>query len=64
MKMRRTGTLGKDNVDESGNVTSKCKFAFLQLILSQLFKGITLAECVLTILEFNWNQRLGHKKKN
>ena len=31
-------------------------------IISQLFKIITLENCVLTILELNWNQRLGHKK--
>ena len=30
-------------------------------IISQLFKVIMLAKCVLTILELNWNQRLGHK---
>ena len=28
----------------------------------QLFKVILLEKCVLTILELNWNQRLGHKK--
>ena len=31
-------------------------------IIFQLFKIITLENCVLTILELNWNQRLGHKK--
>ena len=34
MKMDRTGTLSKHNVDESRNVTSKCKFAFLQSFLN------------------------------
>ena len=28
----------------------------------QLFKLVILEKCVLTILELNWNQRLGHKK--
>ena len=31
-------------------------------IIFQLFKVIFLEKCVLTILELNWNQRLGHKK--
>ena len=31
-------------------------------VIFQLFKIITLENCVLTILEINWNQRLGHKK--
>ena len=30
-------------------------------IIFQLFKLIMLEKCVLTILELNWNQRLGHK---
>ena len=30
-------------------------------IIFQLFKVIMVEKCVLTILEFNWNQRLGHK---
>ena len=31
-------------------------------VIFQLFKIITLENCVLTILELNWNQRLGYKK--
>ena len=31
-------------------------------IISKLFKVITLAKCVPTILESNWNQRLRDKK--
>ena len=31
-------------------------------VIFQLFKIITLENCVLTILELNWNQPLGHKK--
>ena len=31
-------------------------------IIFQLFKVIMFEKCVLTILEWNWNQRLGHKK--
>ena len=31
-------------------------------IIFQLLKVIMLEKCVLTILELNWNQRLGHKK--
>ena len=41
----------------SENVTSRfCNHFF------QLFKVIMLEKCVLTILELNWNQCLGHKK--
>ena len=32
-------------------------------VIFQLFKIITLENCVLTILELNWNQRLGHNYK-
>ena len=31
-------------------------------MIFQLLKVIMLEKCVLTILELNWNQRLGHKK--
>ena len=31
-------------------------------IIFQLFKVIMLEKCVLTILELNWNQHLGHKR--
>ena len=31
-------------------------------IIFQLFKVIMFEKCVLTILELNWNQRMGHKK--
>ena len=31
-------------------------------IIFQLFKVIFLEKCVLTILELNWNQRLGHNR--
>ena len=31
-------------------------------IIFQLFKVIMLEKCVVTILELNWNQRLGHEK--
>ena len=31
-------------------------------IISQLFKAITVAKCVLTFLELNWNQRFRDKK--
>ena len=31
-------------------------------IISRLFKAITLAKCVLTILELNWNQRFRGKR--
>ena len=37
MKIGRKGTLSKHNVDESGNITSKCKFAFLQSFLNYCF---------------------------
>ena len=35
----------------------------VSVIISQLFKIITLAKCFLTILELNWNQRLRNKTK-
>ena len=31
-------------------------------IIFQLFKVIMFEKCVLTILELNWNQRMGHEK--
>ena len=31
-------------------------------IIFQLLKVVMFQKCVLTILELNWNQRLGHKK--
>ena len=31
-------------------------------MIFQLFKVILVEKCALTILELNWNQRLGHKK--
>ena len=31
-------------------------------IIFQLFKVIMLEQCVLAVLELNWNQRLGHKR--
>ena len=34
----------------------------ISTIIFQLFKVIILEKCVLTILELNWNKRLGHKK--
>ena len=34
----------------------------ISAIISQLFKVITLAKCVLTILELNWNQHFRGKK--
>ena len=55
------GSLKKHTVDESENVIWKCDFAFLQSVF-HLFKLIMLEKCVLTILELNWNQRLGHEK--
>ena len=33
----------------------------LSALIFQLFRLIMLEKCVLTILELNWNQRLGHK---
>jgi len=50
--------LSKDDVDDSENVIRKCNFPFLQSFL----KVNTLANCVLTILELNWNQRFRDKK--
>ena len=55
------GSSSKHNVDGSENVTWKCNFAFLQSFFNYS-KSLCLKKCVLTILELNWNQRLGHKK--
>ena len=54
------GSLSKQDVDYSEDITWKCNFAFLQLFLN--YSVITLAKCVLTILELNWNQRFRGKK--
>ena len=56
------GSLSKHNVDRSENVIWKCNFAVLQSFFNNLLKVIMLEKCVLTILELNWNQCLGHKK--
>lgn len=55
------GSLSKHAVDDSENISSKCNFAFLQSFF-QLFKAIMLENCLLTVLELIWNQRLGHKQ--
>ena len=39
------------------------KWLRVSATIFQLFKLIMLEKCVLTILELNWNQRLGHKTK-
>ena len=31
--------------------------------VTKLFKVVMLEKCVLTVLELNWNKRLGHKKR-
>ena len=54
------GSLSKHDVDGSENVIGKCNFS--SAIIFQLFKLFMLEKCFLTILELNWNQRLGHKR--
>jgi len=54
--------LSKHDVDGSENVIRKYNFAFLQSFFN--YSVALLEKCVLTILELNWNQRLGHKKTN
>ena len=54
------GSLSKDDVDWRENVIWKCNFAFLQSFLN--YSVIMPEKCFLTILELNWNQRLGHNK--
>ena len=39
----------------------KSNFVFLQSFF-KYSKSLCLEKCVLTVLELNWNQRLGHKK--
>ena len=58
---KQLGSLSKHDVDESENVIWKV-WLDVTAIIFQLFKVIMLEKCVLTILELNWNQRLGHKK--
>ena len=55
------GSLSKHDVGGSANVIWKCNFC-VSAIIFQLCKVIKLEKCVLTVLELNWNQRLGHKK--
>ena len=53
-------SLSKHDVDESENVIWKCDFAFLQSFFN--YSNSLCLKNVLTILELNWNQCLGHKK--
>ena len=57
----KAGSLSKHDDDGSENVIWKCNFAFLQSFFD--YSVIMFEKCVLTILELNWNQRLGHKTK-
>jgi len=50
------GSLSKNDVDGSKNII------WNSAIISQLFKVILLEKCVLTILEWNWNQRFWDNK--
>ena len=54
------GSLSNHDDDGSENVISKCNFAFLQSFFN--YSKSLFEKCVLTILELNWSQRLGHKK--
>ena len=59
------GSLSKHEVDGSENVIWKCR---VFVIIFQLFKAFPIfkvimpEKCPLTILELNWNQRLGQDK--
>ena len=57
----KLGSFGKDEVDDSENVIWKCNFAFLQPFLNYS-KSLRLQSAFLTILKFNWNQRLRDKR--
>ena len=57
----RIGSLSNHDGDGSENVTWKCNFAFLQSFFNYS-KSLCLKKCVVTILELDWNQRLGHKR--
>ena len=57
---RYIGSLSNYDDDGSENVIWKCNLAFLQSFFN--YSVIVFEKCFLTILELNWNQRLGHKK--
>ena len=57
---RLLGSLSKHHVDESENVIWKCDLTFLQSFFN--YSNSLCLKNVLTILEINWNKRLGHKK--
>ena len=52
------GSLSNHDDDGSENVIWKCNFAFLQSFFN--YSKSLCWKCVLTILELNWNQRLGY----
>ena len=54
------GSLSKHDVDVGENVIRKCRFAFLRSSFS--YSVIMPEKCALTILELNWNQRLGQDR--
>ena len=67
--LRFSGLLKLSNIRELNRTRRQRKREpFLKMLLggsaiiSQLFKVITLAKCVLTILELNWNQRFRGKR--
>ena len=59
--MTVVGSLSKHDFDGSENAIWTRNFASLQSFFNYS-KSLCLKKCVLTILELNWNQRLGHKK--
>jgi len=54
------GSLSKHDVDWSENVIWNCHFAFLHPLSS--IQSHYAWKCALTILDLNWNQRLGQDK--
>ena len=56
------GSLSKHDLGGSENVTWKCNFYSRFCNHFSVIQSHYAWKCVLTILELNWNQRLGHKK--
>ena len=61
MDFKGWSLLKSDDVDDSKNVIWKCMQPRVSAIIFQIFKVITLATCVRTILELNWNRRFRNK---
>ena len=57
-RQKTIGSLSKEDIDDNENVTDLEMQPHVSAIISQSFKFMALENCLLTILELNWNQRL------